>query len=164
MTLLRCCNAGQEIDLYRGRSLGSVFGVWSANNYRVRWFQNTVSRLFAKFGEQRHTFKFSLTKLALDQATHSCRLMHDSRAVLIRWFCDCFVLILHYSPALSMQNKRTHQDISGIFWFTDPKRLWAVVNHNNHCWSLDFGYGMPSQHPGLSKYWLSTYYAVRADL
>ncbi len=40
----------------RGRALGSVFAACSATNYRVRWVQDPVPRLCAKFGEQRPTF------------------------------------------------------------------------------------------------------------
>ena len=40
----------------RGRSLGSIFGAWSATTYCVRWLQDPVPRLCAKFGELRPTF------------------------------------------------------------------------------------------------------------
>lgn len=38
------------------RSLGSGFGAWSAATYCVRWLQDTVPRLCAKFGALRRTF------------------------------------------------------------------------------------------------------------
>ena len=83
---------------------------------------------------------------------------------LIWWFNEVFVLILHHSRALRMQNKGTHSDISEIFWFIVPKSLSAVVDHNNHCQSVDFGCCMTGQHPGLRKYWRSSHYAEKDDL
>ena len=72
--------------------------------------------------------------------------------------------ILHCNRAFRVQKKGTHQDISGIFWFIDPKSLSAVVDHNNHCQSVDFGCCMTGQHPGLRKYWRSSHYAEKDDL
>ena len=44
------------------------------------------------------------------------------------------------------------------------KSLSAVVDHNNHCQSVDFGCCMTGQHPGLRKYWRSSHYAEKDDL
>ncbi len=38
----------------------------------------------------------------------------------------------------SVQNKRTHQEISEILWFIEPTKLLVVVYHFNRSWSLDF--------------------------
>jgi hypothetical protein len=73
-----------------------------------------------------------LTKLALDQASRSCKLTHVSKRMfyaiydqtefgmgyegcLIRLFNELFVFILHYSRALCMQHKGTHWDNAEIF-------------------------------------------------
>jgi hypothetical protein len=49
----------------------------------------------------------------------------------------------------------------------DTKSLPAVVYHNKHCQSVDFGCCMTGQHPGLTrlrKYWLSSHDAGKDDL
>ena len=53
MTLRRGCNGWARKPRW---SLGSDFGSWSAATYCVRWLQDTVPRLCAKFGELRLMF------------------------------------------------------------------------------------------------------------
>ncbi len=48
--------AGQEIEGDSGISLWGLICLDSATTYRVRWSQDPVPRLCAKFGEQRPTF------------------------------------------------------------------------------------------------------------
>ena len=73
----------------RGRSLGSVFGAWSATTYRVRWLQDPVPRLCAKFGEQRPTFneissRSSITPTQVDP----CIKKDVLRKIWLNWVWD----------------------------------------------------------------------------
>ncbi len=67
---------------------------------------------------------------------------------MIHWFS----LIQHHNRIQSMLNKRTHQEISEIFWFIKPTRFSVLVYHFNHGWFLDFECWLRDQHAALKKY------------
>ena len=155
----------------QGRSLGSVFGAWSATTYRVRWLQDPVPRLCAKFGEQRPTFNeiSSRSSIALMQVD-PCIKKDVLRKIWLNWVWDGILglsnKMIQWSfcvdPTPKSSSRHAKQgDTLGHFrdilihW---PKSLSAVVYHNNHCQSVDFGCCMTGQHPGLRKHWLSSHY------
>ncbi len=76
----------------QGRSLGSVFGAWSAASVRARWFYNTVPHLCAKFGALRTTFNeistwSSITLMQVDP----CLKMDVYRKTWLNWVWDGFI-------------------------------------------------------------------------
>ncbi len=126
------------------RSLGSGFGAWSAATYCVRWLEDTVPRLCAKFGALRRTFNEVSSRSSMNwrmgnhvSEKRFCifksikrRLRGVSRTV--NWDDPIISMSMwRHKRIYSVQNKGTHQDISEIFWFIKPKRLPVVVYHFN---------------------------------
>ena len=108
------------------RSLGSAFGAWSAATYSVRWLQDTVPRLCAKFGAQRCTIKeiSSWTRkwwtMCLKSGYTSSKWMNwywggliGLSVKMIQW-CSC-VNVTPQSNSDSISERAKQRDTSGHF-------------------------------------------------